>query len=417
MKFFAALGPGLIFAATAVGTSHLVQSTRAGAGYGLSMAVIIILVCTLKYPAFRFGTDYAAGTGESLVESYFRQGRLAVFIFVMEVIATMFVFTAAVTLVSAGIVNHVFSISDSSLAVAVGLLIVCMGVLISGGYAVFEKIAKVMVITLVVILAFAVFATVPKLDLSYASVGAEKLLALDQSTIFFLIAFAGFMPSGIGQSIFQSLWVNEKARTVGEASSELNARFDFNVGYVVTVLLAIGFLWLGTVLMHQPGVSVSNSSTEFSGQLIGLFTDTLGNFAYPLIAGAAMVVMLSSMISMLDACPRTLDATLQRLARKSEKVNVFETNKRNYIALLIVQAVGVVVVLALFMTSFKQFIDMATSIAFVTGPLIAILNHRAVTSSQVPELYRPSSAIVAWSYTGIAVMAVLAVYYLVSKFW
>ncbi len=34
------LGPGLLFAATSVETSHLVQSTRAGALYGLALLLI-----------------------------------------------------------------------------------------------------------------------------------------------------------------------------------------------------------------------------------------------------------------------------------------------------------------------------------------------------------------------------------------
>ena len=37
------LGPGLLFAAAAVGTSHLVQSTRAGAAYGLTLGILVIL--------------------------------------------------------------------------------------------------------------------------------------------------------------------------------------------------------------------------------------------------------------------------------------------------------------------------------------------------------------------------------------
>ena len=31
------LGPGILFASTAIGVSHLVQSTRAGADYGFSL--------------------------------------------------------------------------------------------------------------------------------------------------------------------------------------------------------------------------------------------------------------------------------------------------------------------------------------------------------------------------------------------
>jgi len=52
------IGPALLFAGAAIGTSHLFQSTRAGAVYGLALVVVILLACLLKYPAFRFGVDY-----------------------------------------------------------------------------------------------------------------------------------------------------------------------------------------------------------------------------------------------------------------------------------------------------------------------------------------------------------------------
>ena len=49
-----ALGPGLLFAAVSVGVSHVVQSTRAGAGYGFSLMGIIVLALILKYPLFEY---------------------------------------------------------------------------------------------------------------------------------------------------------------------------------------------------------------------------------------------------------------------------------------------------------------------------------------------------------------------------
>ena len=40
--FLQALGPGIVFAAAAVGVSHIVQSTRAGAVYGLALIGVVI---------------------------------------------------------------------------------------------------------------------------------------------------------------------------------------------------------------------------------------------------------------------------------------------------------------------------------------------------------------------------------------
>ena len=47
-------GPGLLFASTAIGVSHLIQSTRAGADFGLMIIGFVVLVSVLKYPFFEF---------------------------------------------------------------------------------------------------------------------------------------------------------------------------------------------------------------------------------------------------------------------------------------------------------------------------------------------------------------------------
>ena len=70
-----ALGPGIMYAGAAIGVSHLVQSTRAGAEYGLLLVWAVVAVHLFKYPFFEYGHRYAAATGESLLAGYRRMGR------------------------------------------------------------------------------------------------------------------------------------------------------------------------------------------------------------------------------------------------------------------------------------------------------------------------------------------------------
>ena len=42
------LGPGLLFAGAAIGVSHLVQSTRAGADYGWGLLWVLIMANLFK---------------------------------------------------------------------------------------------------------------------------------------------------------------------------------------------------------------------------------------------------------------------------------------------------------------------------------------------------------------------------------
>ena len=38
------IGPGILFAGAAIGGSHLIQSTRAGANYGLDLLGLVLLI-------------------------------------------------------------------------------------------------------------------------------------------------------------------------------------------------------------------------------------------------------------------------------------------------------------------------------------------------------------------------------------
>ena len=69
------IGPGFLLAGAAVGVSHLVQATRAGADYGFILIWVLILACVSKYPFLEFGPRFAAGTGRHLISGYKSLGK------------------------------------------------------------------------------------------------------------------------------------------------------------------------------------------------------------------------------------------------------------------------------------------------------------------------------------------------------
>ena len=73
-RILKSLGPGLLFAGAAIGVSHLVQSTRAGADFGFGLLWAILIAALFKYPFFQFGPRYAAATGETLLDGYKKLG-------------------------------------------------------------------------------------------------------------------------------------------------------------------------------------------------------------------------------------------------------------------------------------------------------------------------------------------------------
>ncbi|MDI6402878.1 divalent metal cation transporter, partial [Balneolaceae bacterium ANBcel3] len=95
--FMQAIGPGFLMAGAAIGVSHLVQATRAGAEYGFSLFWLLLLAVVSKYPFMQYGPRYAAATGNHLVHGYRQLGKTAYYTYVVITIGTMFIIQAAVT--------------------------------------------------------------------------------------------------------------------------------------------------------------------------------------------------------------------------------------------------------------------------------------------------------------------------------
>ncbi len=406
-------GPGFLFAAMAVGVSHLVQSSRAGADYGFSLAWVLLLACLIKYPAFRFAADYAAAVRDNLIDAYERQGRWVLAVMILVLPADMFIGSAAVALVSAGIVKSVFHLEANVILIASVLIMLCGTILILGKYRVFEMITKIFVVLFAISTLIAAGVAVPQLD--WATAELTRTVTFDKITVLFMIAAAGWMPTAMTASLFQSLWVTAKQKSLGYTLTPKDVRLDFNIGYIFTIFLAMCFLFLGTVFLFNAGVPVSGSADGFAGQLIAFFTGTIGQWAYPIIASAAIAVMFSTLLTLVDACPRGYATIIRRLRNQTDEEYEIDSN-RLYSWLIVTQVTGVILVLTIFFRSFSTFIDFAASLGFLVAPFIAWFNHRAIFSDAVPQHLRPGKAMWLVSLVCMAAMALIALSYLYFNF-
>jgi Mn2+/Fe2+ NRAMP family transporter len=403
------LGPGIMFAAIAVGVSHLVQSTRAGATYGLTLAGLIVITCLIKYPAFRFGAEYAAATGKPLLDAYERQGRWVLIIYLIGLPLDIFVATAAIVLVTSGVFKNVFYINLNDIWLSFIILASCGILLVSGRYKLFESMTKFIVVVFSILTVVAASLSIP--ELHWQTNDLTRDVVFDQTTILFMIAIAGWMPTAVSVSMFQSLWVCEKAKLLGRPITTREARFDFNVGYICTIILALCFVVMGTAMMYNAGIEIESSPTRFAAQLIDMFTQVIGSWVKPLISVAALAVMASTTLGVLDAGPRVMSAVL-KLLRPSHR----DTSDTVYLCLLIFQIIGSTLILVFFLKSFKTFIDFATSVAFISAPVLAWFNHRAIYSQEIEPELRPGKVMHAWSLIGILIMFSVASYYVFIKF-
>ena len=392
------LGPGFLFAGAAIGVSHLVQSTRAGADFGFGLLWALLLINAVKYPFFEYGPRYASATGESLLEGYNRMGKGVLIAYYIITFATMFTIQTAVTIVTAGIASSLFGFGSMVVWTAI-ITGICFCILIIGRYKILDSLMKIIVfgLTLSTILAVAL-AIEPSKAMSFTQV-----IPTEAAAVGFLIAFMGWMPAPLDISIWHSVWSVEKKKLSPTITKD-QSRFDFNVGYVTTTVLAIGFLSLGALVLFGSGESFSPHGSLFANQLIAMYTFSLGEGAKIVIGVAALTTMFSTTLTTLDASPRVMNFTTEILTGKSLK--------RGYLVWVLILVTGTLAIFFFFISEMAILIKIATILSFLTAPFYAIFNYRLLSGKHTPKDARPSRFMRIYSLISIVILVAFSIWYL-----
>ena len=402
-SFLQSLGPGLLFAGAAIGVSHLVQSTKAGAEFGFGLFWALLLVHVFKYPFFQFGPRYAAATGETLLDGYLKLGKGALAIYYVLNFATMFIIQAAVTIVTASLASQLFGFTDNLVIWSTILMVISMVFLLVGKYKFLDNLMKyiilILTISTVIAVSVALFSSKEAFDI-------QQILPSGTVEITFLIAFLGWMPAPLDVSIWHSIWSVEKSKNTFTKISPKDAIFDFNVGYISTLILGICFVLLGALVMYNSEQTFSNKGGEFASQLIRLYTNNLGDFSYLFIAIAAFTTMFSTAITTLDASPRAMN--------RSSKLLFDKAFKFGYWFWIIFLFIGTFIILKFYFKSMGDLVKIATILSFLTAPFYAILNYVLITGKHTPKEHQPNTYLKILSIIGIVFLIGFSVWFLTS---
>ena len=408
------IGPGLLFASSAIGISHLVLSTRAGAHHGMIFFWIILIALVLKYPFYEFGPRYANATGYSLLKGYKDQGKWAVWLFLFVIFISMFAVTGAVGAVSAGLLSTMFGVKAISVPILAGIILgVTILLLLFGGYKGLDYLIKLISVTLLITVLVAFVAVLIKEPVEVADDFQAPTL-LNGAGLTLLIGLLGWMPAGMEASTMNSIWNVEKMRTTNYHPRLGESLFDFNLGYVFTTVLALMFLTIGAFTVYGTGQVLDGNATQFSNKLLAVFTSNLGEWSYYVIAIAAFGTIYGTLITVLDAFPRCFVRGIRVLkyqnVENNDIQNKFLTDA--YKICLVVVGIGGFSLFYFSTASMVKLLDIVTIISFILAPIIGFLNLKAIQSEAVPETHRPSRLMMILAYVGLAAMVGFAVYYI-----
>ena len=398
-KFINKLGPGLLFAGAAIGVSHLVQSTKAGAEFGFGLTWVLILCNFFKYPFFLFGTKYTYATGETMLDGYLKISKSILLIYFGLSLVTIFTIQAAVTIVTAGLAIELFGITDNITYWAFMIIVFSYLILMIGKYKLLDNLMKF----IIMILAISTFIALVSSSLNNEIIfDFDQIIPKNSEGIIFLAAFMGWMPAPLDISIWQSIWTNEKIK-IEKKSNYNTAKFDFNVGYIITIFLGLSFLGLGAYVMYGSGDKFSESGAVFASQLINLYTSNLGKGMMIFIAIAAFTTMFSTTITCLDASPRAMSKTVDLL--KFKRFN-------DYNSWITILAIGTIIIFIFFMSEMGTLVKIATVLSFLTAPFYAIINYILMSSSFIPKKYKLSKWMNIYCISGIIFLLFFSIWYI-----
>jgi len=413
-KFSKTAGPGILFASTAIGVSHLVQSTRAGADFGLLLLGFVIIVSVLKYPFFEYGSRYANVTQTSIIDGYKKLGRPVLWMYFFITISSMFFIIGAVGFVTAGFFENLFGLEFLGQWTIILLFGICVLILAIGKYNILDSLIKIVAVILLVSTTCAFLLVLWNGPIEPSENFIPKEL-WTSGGILFLLALMGWMPTALDLSSWNSLWTLERMKQTNYRPQLRETLFEFRFAYALTVILAVMFVVLGSSIFFGSGEELPNNNADFAHMVITLYTQTIGEWSYLVIAAAAFAVMFGTIIAAFDGYSRSLQRTVELIFTKKEKV-IRSKFRSIYIFFLFLLLAGSLIVVLPFAGNLKELVDFATVLSFMIAPVIAIINFRLVTGKFLEKNMQPSILLKILSFAGILFLLGFAIYFLITMF-
>lgn len=393
------LGPGLITACCAIGTSHFIQATRAGAYFGFDLIWVILFVHLVKYPFIEAGFRYTILKKENILFGYNRLNKYFIYLFLFITVISAIGGISALCYICSGIIKMLFKLHLDIEIISILLLFLCIYIVTINKYNLLNNIVKILLTLLVI-------TTITVVIIAFVKIEPSGNLFYQDSPwnyqyIPFIIALMGWMPGPLEMSVWHSLWTEERDKTLQKITFN-EAKFDFNFGYFITIFTAILFLSMGALTLNTSNQELSSNSTQFTSQLINSYISNIGNWSQIFVSIAILSAIFSTTLAFTDIYPKMIDQCLMII----DKGNI---RLLQFIFKLIIFSM-VIIVIFCFVNNFKALIDTVTIIAFSFSPFIAYFNYKLIFSDLIDDKYKHGNFIKLVCYIGFALFFISFVY-------
>lgn len=370
-SLFAMIGPGLLLAATGVGSGDLATASIVGGMLGVGVLWAVLVGCFLKFVVTEGLARWQLASGETLLEGAVRRvGRIVVWLFLPYLLLWSY-FVASAQMSASGVTLHaMFPIFEArngkivfgTLAGLIGLVLV-----LRGGYRLF-RLAMRACITLMFVTTVVTAALLwPGTEQIMQGLFVPTLTRTDPEAIIWTISLIG----GIGGTLTvlcYGYWLREEGRT--QASQIRVCRIDLALSYFVAAIFGVSMVIVGT------SVQVEGEGTQLLVRLSDRLGQELGEAGRILFLLGTFGTVFSSLLGVWQAVPYLFADCWQLLrganARDptSARFSTVDTKARPYRVYLVLLAT--VPMLGLF-TSFREVQKIYTFVGALFFPLLAFI--------------------------------------------
>jgi Mn2+/Fe2+ NRAMP family transporter len=421
------IGPGMVLAASIVGSGELIATTTLGAQVGFAALWIILLSCAIKPVVQAELGRYTIATGHTGLEGFNRVPgpRIGV-----SWVVVAWAITVTLTLLQVGgmyggvaqVLHMLVPVVSVKLWVAV-CVVITVALLLGGGYNRIERLAfvKVGLFTMLTVCAAAVLLRRPG-AITPADLADGLSFHLPAAGLATAIAVFGITGVGATELVMYPYWCVEKgyARFVGprddSAAWVARARgwirvmhLDILFSLAIYTMATIAFYLLGAAVLHRMGVVPAERDTI--KVLSQIYTQTLGEWALWLFYIGAVVTLYGTVFASSAAHSR-LFADAVRVAggfRRDDGESRLRWRNRFIVLLAVVPAL-----LYWFIESPVQMVVMGGVSQALMLPIIG-LSAIYLRHVHIPEDIRPSVGTTVLLWIATIVMFGFALYYVVSR--
>ncbi len=287
-SFLKLAGPGLIVAATGIGSGDVVSATVGGARYGLVLLWAILLGAFLKFVLNEGIARWQLATGTTALEGWVEHlpGWVKVYFAAYLIFWTVAVTAALTNATGLGIANLTGgAISQRWGAVAHSLI--GFAFVLVGGYAWFERLMK----TLIGVMGFSIlFCALMTLDGPGLALRGLLVPTIPAGSGSYVLSLIG----GIGGSITilsYNYWMREEG--ISGARQLGYVRGDIGIGYVFTALFGMSIMVIANEAFFKPGITITDAqAVPKMAATLGTLLGAFGVYAYSVGFWAAVFASL-----------------------------------------------------------------------------------------------------------------------------